>query len=237
MPTLKTEISELSVALGLLGVPLGNVVPWQDIASAIIRVTHKAHHGRLNDKLNQYLQCLWGFTCPKGLSVAQVRALWEAGRDLGQKLGPMAQQVVWSGPTHSAPGVVIPRDIQVGATFVSVKVGSNVMYNLSPFVLFRDFFSDGVVGSARRKLNWFQEVDPDLYRQAEAAYKQDKNTPLRIEMFRSVAKKALNSLTTNGRKLLWTRLGSRSSWQTQLSSSCASTMLLTIWWLWKARRE
>jgi len=64
------------------------------------------------------------------------------------------------------------------------------MYNLSPFVLFRDFFSDGVVGSARRKLNWFQEVDPDLYHQAEAAYKQDKNTPLRIELFRSVAKKS-----------------------------------------------
>lgn len=182
MPSLKTEISEIAVVLGLRGIPLQ-------------RVTIPDLQGLVRDgsidkgKAMAYLPILQGTTQLERLTHSQIQTLWNTAQQLAAQLGAaQSSQAYWSGPTRSARGVVISRDVELPSTFVSVKVESHVVYNLSPHNLFCDPFQAGSPGG--RRGNWFEEVSPNLYYEAAQAYQKDRETPKRVEMFREVAAKS-----------------------------------------------
>lgn len=177
MPSEKTEVSEISVALGIRGIPLDQVRPEHLYGILPEGVSLEP------SKVQAYVLYLTGQASLSNLGHGDIRRLWEGGRRLGKSLGPgLSSGALWSGPQRPTPGVVIPQDIRLPLGFVSVKVKSNVVFNLSPHVLFLDPFA-GVLQSGRRRPNWFEQVVPEPYAQARAIYAQDPSTPERLRMF------------------------------------------------------
>jgi len=142
VPSLKTECTELAVAFGILNREPLSVDP--DELEALFEGTLTPE--KFLDFRKEYANS----------RTRLYQTLFNLGRNIRQQhsLFGAAKSLSWSGPDKLAPSVSSSQDLLVLGTIpISVKVGSNVVYNLSPPNLF-ERVPRGLAFISRAE-NWF----------------------------------------------------------------------------------
>ncbi len=155
MPSTRTEVTELSTALGMLA---------DDLVSGVSKRPSRLQH--VNDRT-------WE-TFVDGYRAGNHRALFETAFQNGAAFlqaddglrGRPPKVVEWKGP-HRPPGDdVVPADLRIDHVYqVSCKYLSRIMQNSGPARLFDRL----LVGEARTTTSWFQSVAPSEYQAFFAA--------------------------------------------------------------------
>ncbi|MDH7578438.1 MAG: hypothetical protein QHH75_11660 [Bacillota bacterium] len=125
MPSLKTECTELAVAFGILNREPLSVDPGE--LKALFEGTLTPE--KFLDFRKEYADSRSGL----------YETLFCLGQNIRQQHSPFSavKSLFWNGPNRLAPSVSSSQDLVVlGSVAISVKVGSNVVYNLSPPNLF-----------------------------------------------------------------------------------------------------
>lgn len=152
MPSSKTECTELSVGFGLL-----ELDPVSSLHERILTSwDNNLSPGKLADFLVEYSR-----------DGAYYRRFYDIGVNLRHSHRVLAQSninmVRWEGPHHQARSVSMARDLVAANTPISVKANSNVVFNLSPYVLFTSVPSG--VSTPTRSDNWFSMVAQQPYQE------------------------------------------------------------------------
>ena len=146
MPTSKTEGTEISVGLGLLNIDQFDLKE-QDIQKYF-------NHTLSYEKYQEYVR-----------NYDKNKNDYDRVFYVGQKIRSRysffehVSMVNWTGPQKQASTISVPKDIIAANIPISVKVKSNVVYNLSPFNIFVSIPS--AMQLAKNSPNWFVEQAHD----------------------------------------------------------------------------
>jgi len=157
VPNLRTMVTELGTALGMLGQP--DIDEALAARSSVMRSLSPENWDQLT-------------TARKGGAYdAEFHAAWENGQaflraDDGLR-GRIPQLVEWKGAIRAPGDEVAPVDLRIDHVYlVSCKYLSNILLNVSPAHIFDDLL---VGGQSRRGRgqggDWFAEVAPQQYQQ------------------------------------------------------------------------
>lgn len=148
MPTLKTEVSELSVAFGILGVkPINPVLSEEEIST-------KFENTLPYDKYIKYCEGI-----EKNEELHQLsRELFILGKELRKEYSVFnnVNSLKWTGGRRQGSTVTSSQDLMVNMVPISVKVDSNVMYNRSPVNLLENLPQG--LNPETRAGNWYIKV-------------------------------------------------------------------------------
>ncbi len=150
MATLRTEVTEITTGLAMLG--FRDLDTALDVEPAAIAHVTADHFARLRAAR------------AGGEYDGQFSTAWENGTAFaraGEGLRGRPPWVVeWKGE-HKPPGYEqIPADLRVDHVYlVSCKYGSNILHNLAPGHLFERLLMD----RSGRRADWFLEVAPEAY--------------------------------------------------------------------------
>lgn len=152
MPSSKTECTELSVGFGLL-----ELDPVSSSHERILSSWNTSlSPGKLADFLVEYSR-----------DGAYYRRFYDIGVNLRYSHTVFARSnintVQWEGPHHQARTVSMAKDLVVANTPISIKADSNVVFNLSPYVLFTGVPSG--LSMPTRSDNWFSTVAQQPYQE------------------------------------------------------------------------
>ena len=149
MPTQKTIATEVSVILGLLN------TDWKSVCYDELPEELKSSFSE-----DHYRQAIDFY----GKNPSLCDSLTEAGRRLRLHVPELSNvtKIEWKGPSRLAHSVISSQDILVNNIPISVKVESNVVYNLSPKNMFvaipSGFLPKPDVGE-----NWYIETAYDSF--------------------------------------------------------------------------
>lgn len=163
----QTEVTELAVALGLLGYSsteeIEELIKDEEKIRQLFQGTATAT--KLRNVVEELVQ---------GAKLyRQTLNLLYLGFRLRQlpEYSCLFQTLQWTGGLQQAQTLSMPKDIVAGLIAISVKMTSNVVANPSPENLFHRLPA-GKVEIARSKRDWFLEVAPSEYRQLYKVAKQ-----------------------------------------------------------------
>lgn len=149
MPSAKTECSELSLGFGILGIDDPSDLPTEVVEkffeNSLSADKYMRFQKEFNNSVNHDL-----YTRLKGVG-NKLR--------LNYPLFNSIEHVQWRGPFQQATTSSAANDLLVANTPVSVKAGSNLVLNTSPYNIFNSV-PKGVV-FAQNSENWFQKLDAE----------------------------------------------------------------------------
>lgn len=149
MPSPRTECTELAVAFGLLQTnPTG--ISYDEVSSSFEGTLPAESFARFQTAFDDF----------EDISLP----LFNLGTQLIDRcpeLFPRGANVRWMGPLKQSGTVTVSQDLIVGATAVSVKENSLVVYNLSPYNLCESIPSGRVLAS--KTGNWYLRTAPAEY--------------------------------------------------------------------------
>ena len=168
MPSLKTEITEITTGLATLGYP--------------------SLHEALAEKPAQLLNvedAVWSRICAaesEGNYAKEFADAWHNGIAFLTAVqglrGRVPLRVEWKGPFHSPGYDQIPADLRIDHVYlVSCKYISKVLYNASPSHLF-----DRLLGDRRSEgsIDWYQEIAPTQYKELYAVVRSELSVHLAL---------------------------------------------------------
>jgi hypothetical protein len=146
LPTSKTEGTEISVGLGLLKIKQFALTE-QDIQKYF---NHTLSYEKYRDYVRNYDK-----------NKNDYDRVFNVGQKVRSKYSSFehVSSVSWTGPQKQASTISVPKDIVAANIPISVKVKSNVVYNLSPFNIFVSIPSG--MQLAKNSPNWFIEQARD----------------------------------------------------------------------------
>lgn len=149
MPTQKTIATEVSVILGLLD------TNWQSVCYDKLPEELKASFSEDHYRQAADFYKKDPFLC---------NSLTEAGKNLRLHVPELSSiaKIEWKGPSRLARSVISSQDILVNNIPISVKVESNVVYNLSPKNMFIAIPS-GFLPSSDVGENWYIKTAYDSF--------------------------------------------------------------------------
>lgn len=149
MPTQKTIATEVSVILGLLN------TDWKSVCYDELPEELKSSFSE-----DHYRQAIDFY----GKNPSLCDSLTEAGRRLRLHVPELSNvtKIEWKGPSRLAHSVISSQDILVNNIPISVKVESNVVYNLSPKNMFIAIPS-GFLPSSDVGENWYIKTAYDSF--------------------------------------------------------------------------
>jgi hypothetical protein len=163
MPTIKTEVSELSVAFGILDInPINPGLNEEEITSRF--------QGTL--QYDKYIKCCKAIKeSPELHRLSQV--LFVLGKELRKNFSPFKNvySLRWTGGEKQGSTVTSAQDLMVNMIPVSVKTDSNVMYNRSPVNLLKNL-PQGLNPESKTD-NWYIETARDEF-QKLYEYKENR---------------------------------------------------------------
>ncbi len=170
MPAIRTEVTEITTGLAMLGFP--------DIDRALTVRPAWFHH-----VTEQQFDRL-GDARSSGEHDAEFETAWDNGRlflhSSDGLRGRVPDRVEWKGP-HKPPGYEqLPADLRVDHVFlISCKYGSNVLHNVSPASLFDRRLAERRVDNS----DWYLEVAPEAYQELYASCRDQLggSLPARVE--------------------------------------------------------
>ncbi len=191
MPSLKTALTELSLALGLLG---------YDWASAPFSELGKMLSSSTNQEKLLFLAREVYDTCR---TQEKHEDLCQKFISIGRKLRhnyPLFReihQILWTGPERTGRTVSLARDLEVNSVPVSVKAESNIVFNLSPANLFWNLPDGSQFGTSKRE-NWYLLQSPDLYAELYRLIKNPAGLPFAtVEDFEREARREIRKKLQN----------------------------------------
>lgn len=191
MPSLKTECTELAVAFGILNREPLSVDP--DELEALFEGTLTPE--KFLDFCEEYANNRSGL----------YETLFCLGQNIRRQHSPFSatKSLSWSGPDKLAPSVSSSQDLLVlGSVPISVKVGSNVVYNLSP----PNLFERVPCGQAflSRGENWFLKCTGRELQELYAIPAQMlRELPESVEEFESKASREVRDRLKQTIRNLW----------------------------------
>ncbi|MBC8184587.1 hypothetical protein H8E88_26120 [candidate division KSB1 bacterium] len=142
MPTSKTEGTEISVGLGLLNINQFDLKEQE--------IEKYFNHTLTHEKYREYVK-----------NYDKNKNDYDRVFYVGQKIRDRysffehLSSLNWTGPNKQASTISVPKDIIAANIPISIKVKSNVVYNLSPFNIFVSIPS--AMQLAKNSPNWFIE--------------------------------------------------------------------------------
>jgi len=150
MATPKTECTELSVGFGLIGLDPVEALPIQidQLWNESLPISKFIDFKRKFLEDEPYYRRFYNI----GVNLCHSHSVF---KDMKISL------VRWEGPQQQAGSVTIPVDIIAANIPISIKADSNVVFNLSPPILFDSVPRASL--SPTRSDNWYLTVAPDSY--------------------------------------------------------------------------
>lgn len=185
MASLRTEITEITTGLGMLGIETAEHVFSAEVQPPELRNVDDATWNRVRDAFSQ------------GRHQGEFLAAFNNGRAFARATDGLRDRhpalVEWKGPHRDPSDNPVPADLRVDHVYlVSCKYLSKVLHNASPWALFDRCLTGGV---ARRGGDWFAEVAP-------AAHQRHYDTVRRALLHGDRLPQDVTALTADDRRVL-----------------------------------
>lgn len=190
MPSVRTEVSEIGTALGLLGCDIDGALaePPDRLRNVGPDTWERLRSARADGSCAE----LWSASWANGAAFL---------RAPGGLRGRVPELVEWRGPSRPVGYDVVPADLRVDHVYlISCKDRSRVLHNVAPANLFeRALRSRGESGEA---VDWYQAVAPDELQELYAATRDfvgDAHLPEKVADLTGGTGRVLGKVLTGGR--------------------------------------
>lgn len=190
MPSVRTEVSEIGTALGLLGCDVDGALA--EPPDRLVNVGPDTWERLRAARADGSCSSLWEASWANGSAFLRARD--------GLR-GRLPELVEWRGPSRPVGYDVVPADLRVDHVYlISCKDRSRVLHNLAPANLFdRALRSRGESGQA---VDWYREVAPDELQELYAATRRfvgDAGLPEKVADLAGGTGRVLGKVLTGGR--------------------------------------